>query len=58
MTKFKTMYANEVYFSELPAEIERFKRLVQSSDSTFQSNATALNVLQWLTEVRLRDFTA
>jgi len=57
-TKFKAMYANEVYFSELPVEIERFRRLIQSSGSTFQHNATALDMLQWLTERRLRDSTS
>jgi len=57
MTKFKTIYADEVDLSELPIEIERFKRLVQSSGSAFQRNATALDVLQWLTERRLRDST-
>jgi len=57
MTKFKTMYADEADLSELPIEIERFKRLAQSSGSAFQSIATALDVLQWLTERRLRDST-
>jgi len=49
MTKFKAMYTDEVVLSELPVDIERFKRLVQSaqsSGSTLQSNATALGVLQ------------
>jgi len=41
----------------LPVEIERFKRVVQSSGSTFQSNAATLDMLQWLTERRLRDST-
>jgi len=58
MTKFKAMYANEVHFSELPVEIERFRRLLQSSGSSFQHNATALDVLQWLTERRLPDSTS
>ena len=48
--RFKTMFADEVDLSKLPLEIERFKWLVKSSGSTFQSNATALDVLQWLTE--------
>jgi len=49
MTKFKAMYTDEVVLSELPVDIERFKRLVQSAQSsgfTLQSNATALGVLQ------------
>ena len=57
MIKFTTMYVDEVDLSKLPVEIERFKRLVQSSGSTFQSNATALDVLQWLSERELRDST-
>jgi len=45
-TKFNTMYADEVDLSELPVEIEGFMRLVQSSVTTFQSDGTALDVLQ------------
>ena len=53
MNKFKNIYAHEVNFSELTCEIARFNRLVQSSGTAFQSDATALDVLQWLTKYRL-----
>ena len=53
MNKFKNIYADDVNFSELNYEIARFKRLVQSSGTAFQSDATALNVLQSLTKYRL-----
>jgi len=36
------MCADQVDLSDLPVEIEKFKRLVQSSDSAFHSNAPAL----------------
>ena len=49
MNKFKNIYADDVNFSELTYEIARFNRLVQSSGTEFQSDATALDVLQWLT---------
>ena len=50
MNKFKNIYANDVDFSELSVEIARFNRLVKCSGTTFQSDATALDVLQWLTK--------
>ena len=46
INKFKNIYTDAVNFSELTYEIARFKRLVQSSGTAFQSNATALDVLQ------------
>ena len=46
MNKFKNIYSDDVNFSQLNYEITRFKRLVHSSGTAFQSDATALNVLQ------------
>ena len=57
MKRFKNIYADDVNFSELTYEIARFNRLVQSSGTAFQSNATALDVLQWLTKYRLCEST-
>ena len=57
MNKFKNIYADDVNFSELTHEIARFKRLVQSSGTAFQSDATALDVLQWLNKYRLCEST-
>ena len=57
MNKFKNIYADDVNFLELTYEIARFNRLVQSSGTAFQSDATALNVLQWLTKYRLCEST-
>ena len=57
MNKFMNIYADDVNFSELTYEIARFNRLVQSSDTAFQSDATALDVLQWLTKYLLREST-
>ena len=34
--------------TELAVEINRFKKLVQISETTFDRNATAFDVLQWL----------
>ena len=34
--------------TELAEEIGKFKRLVRSSDTTFDPNAKAFDVLQWL----------
>jgi len=42
------MSAVKVDLSELPVAIERFKRLLQSTGFTLQSNVTALDVLQLL----------
>ena len=57
MNKFKNIYADRVNFSELTYEIAKFKRLVQSRGTAFQSDATALDVLQWLTKYRLCEST-
>ena len=57
MNKFKNIYADGVNFFELTYEIARFKRLIQSSGTAFQSDATALNVLQSLTKYRLCEST-
>ena len=53
MNKFKNIYADDVNFSELSYEIARFNRLAQSSGTAFQSDATALDKLQWLTNYRI-----
>ena len=57
MNKFKNIYADDVNFSELTYEIARFNRLVQSSRTAFKSDATALDVLQWLSKYRLCEST-
>ena len=58
MNKFKNIRVyTDVNFSELTLEIARFNWLVQSSGSAFQSNATALDVLLWLTKYRLSEST-
>ena len=57
VNKFKNIYADDVNSSELTYEIARFKRLVQSSGTAFQSDITALDVLQWLTKYRLWEST-
>ena len=46
MNKFKNIYADDDNFSELTYEIVRFNRLVQSSAIAYQSDDTALDVLQ------------
>ena len=56
VNKFK-LYADDVNFSELTYEIARFNRLVQSSGTAFRSDATALDVLQWLTKYCLCEST-
>ena len=38
-------------------EIDRFKRLVRSSETTFDRNATEFDVLQWLVKSCLLDST-
>ena len=38
-------------------EIDRFKKLVRSSKTTFDRNATAFDVLQWLAKSCLLDST-
>ena len=53
----KNIYANDVNFSELTYKIANFNKLVQSSGTAFQSDATALDVLQWLTKYRLCEST-
>ena len=50
INKFKNIYVDDVNFYKLTYEIARFEGLVQSSGTAFQSDATALNVLQWLTK--------
>ena len=57
MSKFENMYADDVNFTELNLEIARFNRLVQSSGFTFKNDATALDVLQWLSKHRLCEST-
>ena len=57
MNALKSIYEDEVDFSELIVEIDRFKRLVRSSGTTFERSATAIDVLQWLTNCRLLDST-
>ena len=57
MGKFENMYADDVNFTELDLEIARFNRLVRSSGFTFRNNATALDVLQWLSKHRLCELT-
>ena len=52
---FKITYDDEVDFSELAVEIDRFKRLLLSSETTFDRNATAFDVLQWLVKSCLLD---
>ena len=54
---FKSTYDDEVDFSELAVEIDRFKRLVRSSEATFDRNAKAFDVLQWLAKSCLLDST-
>ena len=58
MNKFKNIYADDVNFSQLTLEITSLNRLVQSSGTAFQSNATGLDVLQWLTKYCLRESTS
>ena len=55
--KFKNIYTDDVNFSELTYEIARFKKLVQSSGTAFQSDSKALDVLQWLTKYCLYEST-
>ena len=57
MNKLKNIYADDVNFSELTHEIARFNRLVPSSGTAFQSDVTALDLLQWLTKYRLCEST-
>ena len=51
MGKFENMYADDVDFTELNLEIAGYNRLVQSSACTFKNDATALDVLQWLSNI-------
>ena len=57
INKFKNIYTNDVNFSELTYEIARFKRLIQSIGTAFQSDATALDMLQRLTKYSLCEST-
>ena len=50
---FSKVYENEIDLSELIVEIDRFKRLVRSSGTTFERSATAIDVSSWLTNCRL-----
>ncbi|XP_076825141.1 uncharacterized protein LOC143470753 [Clavelina lepadiformis] len=54
---FRSTYDDEVDFLELAVEIDRFKRLVRSSETTFDRNATAFDVLHWLAKSHLLDST-
>ena len=47
----------ELNFTELKLEIARFNRLVQSSVFALKNDATALDVLQWLSKHRLCEST-
>ena len=57
MGKFENMYADNVNLTELNLEIAGFNRLVQSCGFTFENDATALDVLQWLSKHRLCEST-
>ena len=54
---FKITYDDKMDFSELAVEIDRFKRLVLSRETTFDRNATEFDVLQWLVKSCLLDST-
>jgi len=56
-TNIKSMFMDDVYLSELSVEIAKFNRLVQSKGITFQSDASAMDVLGLLTKCRLCDLT-
>jgi len=53
MSKFEKIYPDDVNLAELRLEISRFNRLVQSRGFTLKNDATALDVLQWLSKHRL-----
>ena len=55
---FKITYVDVVDFSELAVKINRFKRLVQSSETMLDRNARAFGVLQWLAKLCLLDSTS
>ena len=55
--QFENLYADDVDITELKLEIARFNRLVQSSGFSFKNDATALDVLQWLSKHRLCEST-
>jgi len=57
LNALKSMYEDEIDFSELIVEIDRSKPLVRSSSTTFECSATAIDVSQWLTCCRLLDST-
>ena len=57
MGKFEKMYADDVNFTELKLEIARFNPIVQSSGFTSKNDATALDMLQWLSKHRLCEST-
>ena len=55
--RVKSTYDDGVDFSVLAVQIDRFKWLVRSSETTFDRNATAFDVLQWLAKSCLLDST-
>ena len=55
MNKFKNMCENGIDYVKSSVEIAFCNRLVQSSGTTFQSDATELNVTQWLRKCGLCD---
>ena len=57
LNALRSIYEDDIDFSELIVEIDRFKRLVRRNGTTFERNATAIDVLQWLTNCRLLDST-
>ena len=46
---FKSTYDDKVDFSKSAAEVDRFKRLVRSSETTFDRNATSLTIKRGIT---------
>ena len=50
---FKSTYDDKVQFLKLATKIDRFKRLVRCSKTTFDRNATAFEILQWLAKSHL-----
>jgi len=57
LNALENIYEDEIDFSELIVEIDKFKRLVRSGGTTFERDATAIHVLQWLTNCQLLDST-
>ena len=46
----KIVYENDINFSELIVQIDKLRHFVQSSGTTFEHNANARHVLQYLTK--------